>query len=59
MKKILVALTVVALFSACGSGAKKEEPKVDSTAVVAVDTTKVDTVVVADTTKKVEAPVKK
>jgi hypothetical protein len=58
MKKVILALSVVGLMTACGSSAESEAPKTDSTAVVAVDTTVVvadsvatDSVAVSTTTK--------
>jgi hypothetical protein len=45
MKKVILALSVIGLMTACGSSTEGEAPKTDSTVVVTVDTT---TVVVAD-----------
>lgn len=44
MKKVILALSVIGLMTACGSSTEGEAPKTDSTVVVTVDTT----VVVAD-----------
>jgi hypothetical protein len=59
MKKVILALSVVGLMTACSSTTEGEAPKTDSTAVVAVDTTVVvvadsvstDSVTVSTTTK--------
>lgn len=60
MKKVILALSVVGLMTACGSSSSEETPKTDSTAVVTVDTTvvpavadsvKTDSVAVSTTTK--------
>jgi hypothetical protein len=59
MKKVILALSVVGLMTACSSSTEGEAPKTDSTAVVAVDTTVVvtadsvatDSVAVSTTTK--------
>lgn len=53
MRKIAMAIFVVGLLSACGSGNTVEAPVVDSTSV---DSTAVVTEVTVDTTA-VEAPV--
>jgi uncharacterized protein YcfL len=54
MRKIAMAIFVVGLLTACGSGNTVETPVVDSTAV---DSTAVVTEVTVDTTTVVEAPV--
>jgi hypothetical protein len=59
MKKVILALSVVGLMTACSSTTEGEAPKTDSTAVVDVDTTVVvvvdsvstDSVTVSTTTK--------
>lgn len=43
MKKVILALSVIGLVTACGSSTEGEAPKTDSTAVTVVDTTAVVT----------------
>jgi hypothetical protein len=61
MKKLILSLSILTLtLTSCGGGKTEEVPAVDSTVVVAVDTTKVsvDTAVV-ETTTVVATEVKK
>ncbi len=61
MKKLILSLSILTLtLTSCGGGKTEEVPAVDSTVVVAVDTTKVSVdTTVAETTTVVATEVKK